>query len=66
MRSSLLEITKKFAYNKTAELWLRQLRCPTGITCPLCASERIAKLRKESKQQSGRIVVISEFEANCI
>lgn len=50
---SLVELTRKFPDNETAERWFVETRWPTGVACPKCGSFNIQE-RKTRKPQPYR------------
>ena len=50
---SLVELTRKFPDNETAEKWFIETRWPTGVACPKCGSFNVQE-RKTRKPQPYR------------
>ena len=47
---SLIEITRKFPDDATAEAWFVETRWPDGVACPECESENVLTVRSRKPQ----------------
>ena len=47
---SLIEMTRKFPDNATAETWFVETRWPDGVTCPSCESDNILTVKTRKPQ----------------